>query len=276
MKNERIIKKYYKTAFHKGRNAFARTIDFIAFRIIAFIVLYIWFLPMLKNPVLKFLLPLIALSILSLALQLFKSIRFERFCVLEKERLKNQILCESFTVLKKQELFKIVREYTQKNAALFSGECAVCVLQQTAPISTDDILSVYQNTLKRNLKSAAVFCTAEISKEAENFIKKHKNEIEIITVSSSALAEHIKYTVSDKSVEEYILSREKEHKEELKKSFSEPFRQNSVKKYFTVAFLLCIASFFARYPLYYRIVATIASSFGFISLYFSKSKAKES
>lgn len=275
MKNEKIIKKYYKTAFHKGKNSLARLMDFIAFRIISYIILYIWFLPMLKNPILHFLLPLIALSALSVAVKLFQSIRFERFCVLEKERIKSRIICDSFLLMPHKELHAAVCEYILTNAELCSLECIAAVFQKTAAVSADDLISVCQNTFEHNLKAAVVFSTSDFSNEASEFIKKHSDEISIYPLSSSALAKHLKYTVDDNAADEYIIAHSTERKKELKQVFAEAFAQNSVKKYFTVAILLTVASFFARYSVYYRVVAAIASSFGFISLYLSKSKPKE-
>ncbi|MBQ9833020.1 MAG: hypothetical protein IJO48_04725, partial [Clostridia bacterium] len=196
MKKEREIKRYYKTAFFKGRGMFARFADFLAFRIIAFILLYVWFSSAVKNDILKILLPLISLSILSVAAELLKSIRFERFTAAEKNRLKTEILCERFTLLPKQELFKLVREYTSKNPDRFPFDCSVSVLQKTSPITTDDLLAIYQNTLKRELCHAAVFCTAVVSKEALAFAKKQKNEITLCFITASDMAEFIKYNIS--------------------------------------------------------------------------------
>ena len=275
MKNERIIKNYYRKAFFKGKNIFARITDFIAFRIIAYIILYIWFLPMLKNPVLKLVLPMIALIALSIALQLFKSIRLERFCVKHKEALKNKLLCESFTVLKECELLDLVSEYIKSKPEKFNPDCEIYIFQQTAPLTTDDILKLYQNALNRNLKHAVLFCTCDIAKEAELFMEKYRDSVDICPISSNELAKHMQYIISDDAVNEYIITQEHEHKASIKKAFTEPFYENSAKKYFTVAVLLCITSFFVKYPLYYRTVATIASSFGFVSLYFSKNRQKE-
>lgn len=272
MKNRKIIQKYYKTAFHKGKNAFARVTDFIAFRTIGFIVLYIWFMPTLKNPVLRVLLPLISMSVLSIAFRLFKSIRFERFCSREKERLRTKILCERFILLNPQELFDKVSQYTKSFPDRFPGNPKLFLLQKSAPVSADDVLKFYQEALNDGLDFFVLFHTSQISDEATEFVKKHEENCKALFICAKELALYLSYTVSDSEIDNLIIEDVTKLKEKKKKSLSDIFKEDSIKKYFTVSFLLFVASFFAGYPLYYRLASILASFFGLISLYFSKNK----
>lgn len=125
MKRQSALMRYYKRQMYRGRNMFARVVDFLAFRIVAFALLYIWFSQAVDNSILILLLSVVALLALCVAAQLFKSIRLERFIGAERTRLKTRLMRERFTVMSRDELYKIIREYVKAHPDDFKdGDCA--------------------------------------------------------------------------------------------------------------------------------------------------------
>lgn len=79
MKTQTLLLRYYKRRFYHGRSFIARAVDFLALRVITLAACYLWFTTLIDNTVMAAVLSLTALATISVAVELFKSLRLERF-----------------------------------------------------------------------------------------------------------------------------------------------------------------------------------------------------
>lgn len=119
------------------------------------------------------------------------------------------------------------------------------------------------------MSAAALFCTSEVSREAEDFAKKCA-DVSISFVTSQTLAQFAQYEIDDDTLDECIVNWMEQEREARKKALREPFMRGRMMRYFLVAAALLIASFFVRYALYYRLLAGVCISFGFTAFWLDK------
>ena len=108
-KEKKVIGAYYKRRFYNGRTAFARAVDYIALRVILLIACYLWFTVNVQSLAMAAVLTIASVTAISIFAELVKSIRFEKFCLREKERLRRKLFTESLALMPKAEFLCIVR-----------------------------------------------------------------------------------------------------------------------------------------------------------------------
>ena len=84
MGNKRALMHYYKQRLYGGRGAFARAVDFVSLRLMGLLLCYLHFSVTIANMVMAGLMSLVAMAFATMAGELIKSIRLDRF--IRKER----------------------------------------------------------------------------------------------------------------------------------------------------------------------------------------------
>ncbi|MEG1547589.1 MAG: hypothetical protein RR527_02495 [Clostridia bacterium] len=265
MKQKRTILRYYKRRLYGGRSILARAVDFLALRCIALLACYFWFSTLLKNTVLSWLLSAIALGIICVAAELYKSIRLEKFMQKERKALKERAFYERLLTMPRQEYSALIREHIKAYADEYKRDCLVYPLQQAANVTQDTVLSVYRAAQSKGCSCAVIFTISEPDKAAEECVR-HYAGIPISFHSALLLAnDNPDMLASDEDLDALLLRIIADEAVAHKKAVSEPFKSIRIRRYILVALALFLASFFVKYTLYYRLLAAACISFGAIA-----------
>ena len=97
-------------ALFGNRNLLARTIDFLALRLLLFVGFLIWFTLQTSDTTLGMILAAVGTGMVSVALALFKSIRLDRFIEEKRTELKYHYLFEQMVLMPKEQFFALLRE----------------------------------------------------------------------------------------------------------------------------------------------------------------------
>ena len=268
-KEKKVIGAYYKRRFYNGRTAFARAVDYIALRVILLIACYLWFAVNVQSLAMAAVLTIASVTAISIFAELVKSIRFEKFCLREKERLRRKLFTESLALMPKAEFLCIVREYIKSNAAEFAGESLVYTAQTIAPVDEETVLSACRTAAKKGRVSLFIFSASSVSREARALAARYEN-INVAFIPSDMLcasASSQKAMPSDADIAAYIIKQNEQRITRRKKAFSEPFGAARSARYILVAAALFTLSFFVKYTLYYRVLAGACISLAALSFY---------
>ncbi len=271
MKEKHLLNEYYKRKLYGGRTRLARGVDFIVFRALLLIVLYLWFSTKLQSPALQAFLSLIALSLFCVAAALYKSIRLDRFKLRENESLRREYTRRQMLLMSGERFISMVRDYASAHPEAYGADCLVVPLQRSEALGCDCILAIYRRAQRCGCEIVALFSPAPLSKEAQALLD--RSALPIILQSDavfSAMAQRAGITLSDEGIEEFLLEKLRAEKAQRKKSAG-PFVISRVKRYLAVALALFAASFFVRYTLYYRLMAAVCVSLASLAWWLEKS-----
>lgn len=261
----RLCKAYYTRKYYGGRNTFARVLDYMVLRGIAFICAYLFFLPRFSKQSTVLLLSGIALGILMLVLRMGRQIRFERFTKKETARIRRILLTDKLLLADQPTLISFV-----------SGRCPLgetpIVLAQAQDTSADSLLKAL-----RTYKGSGhlhVFTCVGYDRSARAFAGRmwehmtlHEPE-ELLRAARLAGMEPDNGQVEAWIVQQQRNLRKKRQSTRIKAS---PFAAGGAKKYVMTGLVLMGLSFFTRYTLYYRMLAGLCMSIAACSTMFLRS-----
>ena len=127
----------YKRRLYGGRTAFARVVDFVMLRLVALAVLLLWFYTRIDNAVLIWLLSIVALMMLSVAIELIGSIRLERFIRKERDRMRTQAFAEKLLMLPAGGFHALMCEYIRTHAGDFDADAPVFPVRRREKLDED-------------------------------------------------------------------------------------------------------------------------------------------
>lgn len=258
----RLCKAYYARKYYGGRNPFARTLDYIVLRGIAFICAYLFFLPRFPKQSTALLLSGIALGILMLLLRMGRQISFERFMKNETARIRRVLLTDTLLLADLPDLI-----------ALVSGRCPLgetpIVLAQAQNTTADSLLKALQT--HKGCGHLHIFACVGYDRSAREFAGRmwehmtlHEPE-EILRSARLAGMEPDSGQVSEWIAQQQRNLRKKRQSIRIKAS---PFAAGGAKKYVMTGLILMGLSFFTRYTLYYRMLAGLCMSIAACSTMF--------
>ncbi len=163
MKERKIILSYYKRRLYKGRTALARIVDFIALRLVMLCAAYLWFSSAVESTLMAIVLSATATLTASVAAELIKSIRIERFIQKERKALAAKLFRERLVQLSREEFMELVRGYVVDHKDDFDPDCLVCTAQSAAPVSEDDVLRACRSAKARDTGKVVLFTSSSVS-----------------------------------------------------------------------------------------------------------------
>lgn len=255
----RLIDRHYKQKLHRGKNTFARWVDYAAFRLLILAGAYLWLLSATNDPGLAVSLAVIAVSVICVALELYGSFRLDMFVAAEKRRMAERYVLEELTFMPPEKLAAI--------AAPATGARNTAVRQSVKPLDEDDILSVYRELAAGGADSGALVTTAKLTPEAEAFAARLPGLT--LTVMGAQellkLAEAAGVFPDDGAINALILDDYRRQKEKRRLTARAPFARARTRRYIILGAALIAASFLADYAIYYRLLGGLCMSFAAIS-----------
>ena len=264
MREKRALKRYYKRKLYGGRNAFARALDFLSLRLVGLLVFYLHFSTIIANHVMAFLMSLVAIVFACVAIELVKSIRMDRFIEKERGQIAKEACKKKLLSMPREEQLQRLRRYAKENPGRFGEAEIIFTLRRVSPVTEDDILSAATAARKRSAARVTILHTGAISESAQALAADYPG----IHISFLALEDILSagdkqaLLPTDAEIDAMILARLEAEREKRKSALSRPFERGRTGRYLLCALGLFAASFFVRYPLYYRLMAAACISFG--------------
>ncbi|MDO4542917.1 MAG: hypothetical protein Q4C01_00070 [Clostridia bacterium] len=219
---------YFKQKMSGGKGAVSRAVDAVFLRAILFALLYL-LLPKSTNRLAVAILLGIALCIV---LQLIANARLKRFIARESLSIKNEIRRERLLIMPYDELRALIGE----DKAL---------IQKAEPITPNDLLET--------IKSPATVCyaTADYTPQAKTLAQRLNPSLKLLDV-----CEAVDIQISDSELSHYIKSKMLLKKQQRR--IGARLSAIGTWKFLLLGALITTLSFFTRYAVYYRLLASAA------------------
>lgn len=284
-------KAYFRKEFTK-RTAAARWIDRIFFTILAWVVLYGWFLTQLSNTLAAGILATVTALTGTTAAALLRSIKFDRFVKQHTEALKRQALLEHLMVLPPNSVMDILLSSDPALSAIHgvavcengfiarlpNGKKRMCALLQKHPsekVTASEILDLHRRANAECCPELWVYSTAEFTAEAKAVA--HHSEVNANLNSPDeliALADRLELLPDEQAVQSavdaHILEKQR-IRESLKQS---AFLPASAQRYIICAAGIMAASLITGYKIYYTLMAGLCLAFAAISWQNGREKSR--
>lgn len=264
MNNNRRITSLYKKEMHRGKSAFSRAVDYIALRLIAFILCYMWFSAMVSNNAAKLLLSIGAAGFISVSLDLINTLRLDRFIKKQREQFREKELAQRLLTLAEGEYMGIIRSYIRSNPEKFQKQHIICSCMRSGGIQPDDVLQAIRLAKGKHSPGSVIFHSGGVSAEARAAASSC-SEVNIEFVSLCSIlddAARQKLSPSDKEIDEALILRHEAHRQRIKKAASAPLERVRTRRYIFAAASLTGLSFFVEQALYYRLMAAACICLG--------------
>lgn len=264
---DKELKQYYKTKQRGGRNTAARMVDIVAMTLLFAAASFLWFRYTLNSPFAIAAFTLITTACFVLATLLLNRILFEKFITKEQERLKLQVLSERLVLLPKSGFVSLCEKAASSETDIEGAY--ISHMQKIAPLTEDDILSVFHDAHKTR-KTPLVLCTlAPLTPAATELFC--RLPIRTVLISRQGIidkaCETEGYAVTIEDVDAYIHGTMAARKELKKNAQSQPFIAANAKKYLLLGLFLLALSFFGGYALYYRMLAGLCFSLSTVTFF---------
>lgn len=220
---------YMKKKCYGGRTTLSRVVDGLFFRLVLFMGFYL----IMPKGSPRLWLAITALCIASIVMKLIADAKLASFTRQEVCRIKKRLLTDKLLLMSHEEL----RSKLEADARL---------LQKASPITVDDLLPIIQNGCQ------TVYSVSPYSMEAQEFICRCLPNIRLLSIEEKYDFQQI----SDEEVSDYISSYFKQSKEKRLHPI-QLLKNGTGFKYAVLAVLLLALSFFVRYAIYYRIIASL-------------------
>lgn len=264
MRQKRALTRYYKRKLYGGRGVFARAVDFISLRLIGLLICYLHFSTIIENAVMAGLMSFVAVAFASVAIELCKSIRMDRFILRERAKVADEALKKKLLVMPREEQLSKLRRYARANPSRFGEAEIIFTLHRTSPVTEDDVLAAASAAKKRGAQGVTILHTGPVAEAARSLAADYQDGKVSFLALSDILSEGDLQALSptEAEIDAILLSRQAQAREKRKKALSRPFERGRTLRYLLCALGLFAASFFVRYPLYYRLMAAACISFG--------------
>lgn len=279
MKQNRKIIAFYKKKLYGGRTMLARAVDYAALRAITFAACYLWFSTVVKNTVMALLLSATALVTISVAVELYKSIRLDKFIAQERAKMRDRMFSKRLYLMPREEYLELVQGVVRQSPEKYGAGCLVYPLQQAAPANADTVLNAYRAAKKRGCDAAVIFSASGASRDAREFLEQYADMDVRFEPVSTLLTEGGKRDLlpDDATVNAQIIDFIETEKKKRRQLAARPFQPGRTRRYVLVAIALFIASFFVKHTLYFRLLSAACASFGAVAWWTnSLSKSKPS
>ncbi|NCB30588.1 MAG: hypothetical protein EOM66_04190 [Clostridia bacterium] len=264
MRRRRVLTRYYKRKLYGGRSSFARMMDFISLRVIGLLVCYLHFSTIISNVAMAGLMSIVAVAFGSVAIELAKSMRMDRFIRKERQCIAMETLKKRLLIMPRDEQLARLRRYAKANPARFKESEIIFTLHRTSPVMEDDVLAAASAAKKRGAESVTILHTGPVDGAAKSLAADYVGSTVSFLALEDILSQGDRQAMlpTEEEIDSIILAREGAAHEKRKKALSRPFERGRTGRYLLCALGLFAASFFVRYPLYYRLMAAACVSFG--------------
>ena len=289
---QRQIRQYYRQMLFGNRSLLARSIDFIALRLLLFFGFLLWFTLQTSNTVLGMILAAVAVGMVSVALALYKSIRLDRFIEEKRAELKYHYLFEQMVLMPKNRFFALLRELArsmgyetqlemEQGLLCENGKtpCFLFALQNHPenPVSAQQVLDCYRTAKQLELSECILISTAPLHRDARSFLTSiHDLSFDIWNRQRLlSLARRQNLLPDDNAVETALIAEMERKRLDLKKFKRQAFQATRVRAYLGCGLILFFATIVTGQHLYYPIMGSLCFFMAFVSYFTGTRSSKE-
>lgn len=254
---ERERVRYLLKGMSGGRNAFARTVDYIFLRLILFLGAYLFFASQGFERKRSLLLGVVFLGLSMALLRILREIRLERFEKKEMERVRALLMSDRLLLLPKEKA-------TALTAALARPGEQTVLLQKAAPAGADDMAALLRdNPSKQPIR---IYACSGFDDSAKRIALRLEDRLILGNWAElQKTAKGLDFSPTRQEVDNY-LAWEARRRNKRRKIDLSGLLSRGPGKYALTSFLLTLISFFTRYTLYYRLLAGLCMSAAALSI----------
>ncbi len=282
---DKKMRRYYRQIMFGNRNTLARSLDFIALRVIVYIAFLLWFSLQTSNITLSYVLSAIATGMVSVALALYKNIRLDRFVETQRQELSRNYMLEQMVLMPRRDFVRLLGafarhsgykvEQMQPRGVLCHDEDAnvfMLFAMQNHPkdaITSQQVLECYRFLRQNDIKKGLLLCTAPLSEGADSLLNKLPEQPFAIWDQNRllCLAKELDLLPDAQEVEEGILIELESRRMRMKQLKKQAIGTTRVRSYVTCGLVLFFAAIITGQHLYYPIMGAICFFMAFLSYF---------
>jgi len=282
---DKKMRGYYRQIMFGNRNLLARSLDFVALRVIIFIAFLLWFSLQTSNLVLSYILSGVATGMISIALALYKNIRLDKFVETKRLELAKNFTLEQMVLMPRRAFIRLMGamakesgyriEQMQPRGVLSRNEAEEQVMLfalQNHPkdaVTSQQLLECYRFLRQNKLEKGILSCTAPFTENAEALLNKISDHTLTIWDQNKllSLAQALEMLPSPEEIEVGILKELEQHRLHLKQLKKQAFGATRVRSYVTCGLVLFFASILTGQHIYYPIMGALCFFMAFVSYY---------
>lgn len=286
------IRRYYRQLMFGNRNLLARSLDFIALRVIIFVAFLLWFSLQTSQVLLSVVLSAVATGMVSVALALYKNIRLDRFVEVKRRELSRIFMLEQMVLMSRRAFVKRMAAMAEENGyrvehlhprgVVCRDEnnrlCILFALQNhpSDPIGANQLLECYRYVRANTMERGILLCTAPLSDNAAALLDKLPAQRIGVWDQDTilSLAEALGMLPDPEDVERGILRELEQRRLRLKQLKKQAFAQSRVRAYIICGLVLFFAAIVTGQHLYYPLMGAICFFMAFLSYFTGSNRQK--
>ena len=257
MKSNTAMVRCCRKKLRKGRSIFSQAVDYIALRVLIFMLCYMWFGGNIQNNVAKVLLSIVTSAFISISLDLINSLRLDSLIKKERTAAAEQELNRRISLLSEKERNAIIARHISAHRESFGADKLVCHVGRASGISADDVTKAFRAARERGASAAALFYSGDISTDASMAAYRLDDiPLEFIQLRSILDKDELNRLVPTiDETDAIIVSRAEAEQRRRRAAMSSPFAEGHTRRYLLCAACLTAMSFFVEFSLYFRLMA---------------------
>lgn len=257
MKSNTAMVRCCRKKLRKGRSIFSQAVDYIALRVLIFILCYMWFGGNIQNNVAKVLLSIVTSAFISISLDLINSLRLDSLIKKERIAAAEQELNRRISLLSEKERNDIIIRYISSHRESFGSDKLICHVSRASGISADDVTKAARTARERKASSAAIFYSGTVSCDASKAVYSLGDmPFEFIPLRSILGPDELKALMpTSDEADAIIVSRAEAEHRRRRAAMLSPFAEGHTRRYLLCAACLTAMSFFVESALYFRLMA---------------------
>ena len=257
MKSNTAMVRCCRKKLRKGRSIFSQAVDYIALRVLVFMLCYMWFGGNIQNNVAKVLLSIVTSAFISISLDLINSLRLDSLIKKERTAAAEQELNRRISLLSEKERNDIIIRYISSHRESFGSDKLICHVSRASGISADDVTKAARTARERKASSAALFYSGTVSCDASKAVYSLGDmPFEFIPLRSILGPDELKALMpTSDEADAIIVSRAEAEHRRRRAAMLSPFAEGHTRRYLLCAACLTAMSFFVEFSLYFRLMA---------------------
>lgn len=280
----RQLRQYYRQTLYGNRSILARSIDFIALRLVIFAVLYVFTLMQTAHVLLSAILAAVGMLMATCAIALWKSIRLDKYIEQKRMELSREYLSEKIVLLPRRRFlllikqlvrhmgYRVVCEHPLGLLCEANENSAFILALQNHPenkVSVQQLLDSYREIQQLGVDECLIIATAPLTDSAHAFLHELQGlQCQVLNRQKILdLAQRQGLLPDAKEVEQALLEKLEEKRVSLKKLKREALHASRVKAYVSCGAILFAASFITGQRLYYPLMGSLCFFLAFVAYY---------
>ena len=257
MKSNTAMVRCCRKKLRKGRSIFSQAVDYIALRVLIFMLCYMWFGGNIQNNVAKVLLSIVTSAFISISLDLINSLRLDSLIKKERTAAAEQELNRRISLLSEKERNAIIARHISAHRESFGADKLVCHVGRASGVSADDVTKAARTARERKASSAALFYSGTVSCDASKAVCSLGDmPFEFIPLRSILGPAELKALMpTSDEADAIIVSRAEAEHRRRRAAMLSPFAEGHTRRYLLCAACLTAMSFFVEFSLYFRLMA---------------------